>query len=208
MGRLGAVLKNPGFTSLLLVFSLSGLPRLAFVASSSYIYVNGFGLSEQVYSYFFALNALCLLLGPVLYLNLSRRFHYRPIIIACFSAMAVSGLLVCSLGNFNQWLFAFSLLPSTTAGSCLRPPGTNLMLEQQQEDTGSASSLIGCFGLFLGSVGMLLISFDWGNVVLALGFLNFLTGLTCGLLWLFVSRKPGVKQVSDGLPATQGQSGR
>ncbi len=201
MGRLGAVLKNPGFTSLLLVFSLCSIPLLSFVAASSYIYVKWFNLSEQVYSYFFALNALCLLLGPMLYMNLSRRFYRRSIIIACFAAMITSGLLVCLLGNFNPWLFAVSLIPSTTAGSCLRPPGTNLMLEQQREDTGSASSLMGCGALLMGSFGMFLISLDWANTILALGVMNLLTGLVCGSLWLLISKKPFIKQVPDAFAA-------
>lgn len=197
VGRLGAVLKNPGFSSLLLVFSLCSIPLLSFVASSSYIYVKWFHLSEQVYSYFFALNAVCLLLGPMLYLNLSRRFYRNSIIIACFTAITASGLLVCTLGSNSPWLFAVSLIPSTIAGSCLRPPGTNLMLEQQREDTGSASSLIGCFSLLMGSIGMSLISLDWANTILVLGAVNIFTGLICGSIWLLVSKKPFVKQVPD-----------
>jgi len=153
MGRLGVVLKNPGFTSLLIIFSLISIPFMAFIAASSYIYINEFRLSEQVYSYYFALNALFLLLGPILYIQLSRRFNRRSIIIACFALIAMSGVSICSLGSINPWLFALTLLPGTLAGSSIRPPSTVLMLEQQQHDTGSASSLIGCFGIFMGSIG-------------------------------------------------------
>ncbi|MCL6479381.1 MAG: multidrug effflux MFS transporter [Peptococcaceae bacterium] len=195
LGRLGVVLKNTGFTSLLMVFSVLGIPFFAFLASSSYIYINGFGLSEQAYSCFFALNALCLLFGPMLYVCFSRRFKRGSIITACFAVIAVSGILVGSLGNLNPWLFAFSLIPSTIAGSCIRPPATNLMLEQQQEDIGSASSLMGFIGFIVGSAGMLLISFDWGNIVLALGVLNLVTGLAGGALWLLIAKKPFIKQV-------------
>mgnify|MGYP000896417026 CR=1 FL=1 len=38
MRRLGAVLRNPGFSSLLLVFSMVSLASLAFIADSSYIF--------------------------------------------------------------------------------------------------------------------------------------------------------------------------
>ncbi len=68
----GAVLKNPGFASLLIVFSLVSTASLAFVSASSYIYQEGgFGLSEQSYSFYFALNAAGLIAGPFLYLWLS-----------------------------------------------------------------------------------------------------------------------------------------
>jgi DHA1 family bicyclomycin/chloramphenicol resistance-like MFS transporter len=208
MGRLGVVLKNPGFTSLLIVFSLTSMPFMAYIAASSYIYMNGFGLGEQVYSYFFALNALCSLLGPLLYIHLSRRFKRGSIIIISFATMALSGLLVCSLGDLNPWAFTVSLLPATIAINSIRPPGTHLMLEQQQEDIGSASSLMGCFGFFMGSIGMLLISFEWSNIILALGLLNLITALICGAAWLVISKKPFIKEVPDIIKTAAAGGGR
>lgn len=207
IARLGVVIKNPGFSSLLIVFSLAGIPTFAFLASSSYIYIDVFGLSEQVYSYFFALNAVFLVLSPMLYINLSRRFYRWSIITACFIVVAISGALVGSLGNLNPWLFAVTLIPTTIASNCVRPPGANLMLEQQQEDTGSASALIGCISLLMGSVGMLLVSLDWSNIILALGILNLITGLVCGSLWLLISRKPFIKQAPDTFAATTANKG-
>jgi DHA1 family bicyclomycin/chloramphenicol resistance-like MFS transporter len=199
IGRLGVVLKNPGFTSLLMIFSLVGLPMMAFIASSSYIYIVGFGLSEQVYSYFFALNALCSMSGPLLYLQLSKWFKRRSIIIACFTMITISGYLLFSLGNINPWLFAITLIPATISMSALRPPSANLLLEQQQEDTGSASSLIGFFSILIGSLGMLLISFEWGNVISVLGMMHLITGVLCGFLWLIFSGKPFVRHPPDSI---------
>ena len=199
IGRLGVVLKNPGFTSLLLIFSLVVAPMMAFIASSSYIYIVGFGLSEQVYSYFFALNALCAMLGPILYLQLSKRFKRRSIIIACFTMITVSGYLLFSLGSINPWLFAITLIPATMSMSTLRPPSANLLLEQQQEDTGTVSSLISFFTILIGSLGMLLISLEWGNIVSALGMMHLITGLVCGLLWLMFSGKPFVRHPPDSI---------
>ncbi len=197
MGRLGVVLKNPGFTSLLVIFSLAPIPMMAYIASSSYIYVDGFGLSEQIYSYYFAGNALFSVIGPILYMRLSSHFERRLIINICFAVIAMSGLLMYGLGELKPWLFAISALPCAIAAGALRPPSTNLMLEQQTKDTGSASSLIGCFGIFGGSVGMILISLDWSNVIAALGLLQLLTGLVCGGLWLIISSKSFVKQIPD-----------
>jgi DHA1 family bicyclomycin/chloramphenicol resistance-like MFS transporter len=195
MAGLGKVLGNPGFTSLLLTFSLINLVSMAFVAASSYIYENQFGLTAQSFSYYFTFNAAGLIAGPMLYIYFSSRFERRSIIAACFAMIAGGGALVCWLGSLQPSLFAVLLFPATIAGSCARPPGANLMLEQQQENIGSASSLIGCFGLFMGSIGMLLISSGWDNLVLALGLLNMVIGLSGGTLWLFLSRQPFIKQV-------------
>ncbi|HBC94884.1 MAG TPA: MFS transporter [Pelotomaculum sp.] len=197
MSRLGVVLKNHSFTSLLIVFALAGIPTFAYLASSSYIYIDGFGLSEQGYSYFFALNAVFLLLSPMLYLFLSKRYDRRTIITTCFAVVAMSGALIGSLGNLGPWLFAVTLIPSTIASNCVRPPGTNLMLEQQQEDIGSASALMSCISLLMGSAGMLLISYGWSNIILALGILNLIVGLVCGALWLVISKSSSYNKLCN-----------
>jgi MFS transporter, DHA1 family, multidrug resistance protein len=199
LGRLGTVLKNPGFTSLLLTFSLVSTASLSFVAASSYIYQDGFGLSEQGFSYFFALNAFGLIAGPLVYLRLSRSIKRNGIITACFAGMALSGGLVCWLGDLGPWAFALSLLPASILGSGVRPAGAHLMLEQQKGDTGSASALIGCSGLLLGSVGMILISQDWPDPVLALGLVNLVIGLLCGALWLLISKLKIARDVPDSV---------
>jgi DHA1 family bicyclomycin/chloramphenicol resistance-like MFS transporter len=197
LSRLGTVARNPGFTSLVIVFTLTSISTMAFVASSSYIYEDGFGLSAQMYSYYFALNALGLLAGPMLYLKLSARFERKCIINACFAMIALSGILVYFLGQVSPIIFALSILPATIAGVCSRPPGTNMMLEQQKEDTGSASSLIGCTMTIMGSIGMLLVSFSHGSLIPSIGILNVATGLLCLVLWQFLSKQPFVKPIQD-----------
>ncbi|MBC7251013.1 MAG: multidrug effflux MFS transporter [Anaerolineae bacterium] len=201
LGRLGKVLQNRGFTILAILFSLAGIPTPAYVASSPYIYQNGFHLSEQVFSYYFSLNALGGIIGPMVYLWLSRRFHAEKIIQACFAVTATSGLLVCVLGNLQPWLFALCILPVALAGSCMRPPSANMMLEQQKGDTGAVSSLMSCMGLLMGSVGMQLISLPWGDRIIALGIITLGIAVLSLLAWPLVIRQvirlPG--------PSTQNQ---
>lgn len=189
ISRLGKVLQNRRFTSLLLVFSLVSVASMAFIASSSYIYIDGFGLSEQVYSLFFALNAIGLILAPWMYLQLSRRFSRLVIVRTCFAILIFSGVLLFTIGNLGPWVFALSLLPASIAGVSLRPPGVNLMLEQQSTDTGSASSLIGSVGLVLGSLGMNLIAYNWLDTIHMLGLLYMLIGLLCSILWWLIVQK-------------------
>lgn len=195
IGRLAVVLKNPGFLSLLIVFSLLSFSSMAFIASSSYIYINGFGLSEKLFSLYFAFNALGMIGGPMLYLRLSKRFRRYSIIIAGFISTFLGGLLVYHLGSLQPWIFALCLFPATIMGSCIRTPGANLMLEQQEEDTGSASALMSCFGILMGSMGMTVISQEWSNTIRILGLMNILVGVLCLCLWLLLSNRPFVKQI-------------
>ena len=195
IGRLAVVVKNPGFLSLLIIFSLLSFSSMAYIASSSYIYIDGFGLSEQLFSLYFSFNALGMIGGPMLYLRLSRRFARRSIIIAGFIFTLLGGLMVYLLGGFQPWTFAVCLFPATIMGSCIRTPGTNLMLEQQEDDTGSASALMSCFGVLMGSLGMTIISQEWGNTIRVLGSMNIMVGLMCLGLWLLLSERPFIKQI-------------
>ena len=201
LGRLGKVLRNRGFTILVVLFSLGVIPLMAFIASSTYIYQNGFHLSGQVYSYYFALNALGMIVGPMIYLRLSRRFHAENIIWGCYVVIATSGLLICILGNLQPWIFALCVLPASTAHSCIRAPSANMMLEQQTGDTGAVSSLMGCTAMLMGSVGMQLISLPWSNTIIALGSLMLGIAVMSLLAWPFVLKQiirlPGPNAVSS-----------
>lgn len=198
MAQLGTVLKNPGFTTLLLVFSLAVMPLYSYLAASSFIYIKEFHVSELTYSYYFMLNALCAVVAPFCYLRLSRRLGRTAIITICYAMIAVSGVLLCTLGHLRPWLLALSIMPSTLMMGIMRPPSTHLLLEQEHTAVGSASSLINCAASFVGSLGMFLMSCGWQSMILPLGMVHLLAGLACGLLWLKISRKAFVQQVADG----------
>ena len=198
LGRLAVVLRNPAFTSLLIIFSMVSITTMAFISSSSYIYQDTFALGSQVYSFYFAFNAAGLLAGPLLYMRLATRFSRSAIVSTGFGIMALSGLLVVALGGRAPWAFALTLLPATIVASCVRPPGTFLMLEQQQDDAGSASALMSACQMVMGSVGMVIISFDWGSRVRAVGMVDIVFGLLCGGLWLVAGRRQSLGQTEGG----------
>ncbi len=186
--RMGVVLKNKRFTLMLLLFSLTSIASLAFITSSTYIYQDNFHLSSQVYSFYFAVNALAMTVAPMLYLWLVRRFNARTIIYVCFGSAAISGLLIILFGQAQPWIFALCILPSTLANSCIRPPSVSLMLNQQKGDTGSVSSLIGCTGLLMGSLGMQLMSLPWQNTILSLGLLTMTIAAFSFIVWPLLNR--------------------
>lgn len=195
LGRLGVVAKNPGFMSLLLTFSLMGIPMMSFISSSSYIYVNQFGLSEQVYSYYFAANAFFMVIGPLLYLRSTRIIKPSKLIFLSFAVCCVSGLLIIFIGVRSPWLFALSLIPATFAGSITRPPSANLMLEQQKGDTGAVVSLMSFAFTVFGCIGMIIISFAWADRVIVMGILYVIFAAISLILWSRLSQKAFVQKV-------------
>jgi len=79
--------------------------------------------------------------------------------------------------------------------SCIRTPGSNRMLEQQEEDTDSAIVLMSCAAVLMGSLRMAVISQDWGDKVRVLGAMNILVGLACLGLWVLLAGRTFVKQI-------------
>lgn len=191
-GRLGIVLKNPNFTALLGIFSITPMAMMGFVAAGSYIYIDHFGLTEQQFSYAFAFNALFASIGPRIYMRLSNRISIQTIISLCFIILMTCGVFTYLLGSHSPWIFALLTAPATLVMITTRIPGTNLMLDQQESDTGSAVAIIQFSSMICGSIGMLLVSLQPDFLIRNLGIIQFVIGTICGVLWLLVRHRPFV----------------
>jgi DHA1 family bicyclomycin/chloramphenicol resistance-like MFS transporter len=196
IGRLGVVAKNKAFTSLLINFSMMSIATMSFITASSYIYVDNFGVSEKMYSYYFAANAVFFLLGPLVYIRLSKSYRSNSFITLGFVMVSTTGLMLCTIGRFSPQMFALSIIPASLFGSIMGPPRTNLMLEQLEGDTGAASSLMSCAFTFFGSIGMFTISLNVMNRALLMGLMYLIIGLASLLLWLTIRKKPYIKHAS------------
>lgn len=191
-GRLGVVLKNPNFISLLGIFSIVPMALMSFLAAGSYIYIDGFGLTEQQFSFAFAFNALFASFGPTIYMKLSKRFSVQHIITWCFSLLTLCGVTMYSVGHLSPYIFAFIAAPATLMVLITRVPGINLMLEQQDKDTGSAVALIQFFAMMCGSIGMMLVSIRPERLIENLGIIQAFVGVAALTLWLFMKNRPHV----------------
>ncbi|WP_243674129.1 hypothetical protein [Lentilactobacillus kisonensis] len=88
-------------------------------------------------------------------------------------------------GLHNPIMFALTEFPATLASSAIRPPGTYLVLKQQENDNGSASSLYSAGGTIMGSIGMVVVSVAEAYPVAAIALINIIIGAICWLaLWL------------------------
>ncbi|MEG3695110.1 multidrug effflux MFS transporter [Vibrio coralliirubri] len=188
-GRMGVVMKNSSFLKLLLIFSIIPMALMGFLAAGSYIYIDHFGLTEQQFSYAFAFNALCASFGPTIYMKLSYRMPVQKVISGCFALLAFAGIFTLTIGDLSPWFFMFIAAPATLMAIIMRVPGTNLMLNQQDHDTGSAVALIQFFSMICGSLGMVLVSIRPESLIENLGFIQLSIGTLGGLMWLMVRNK-------------------
>ncbi|MCK8085581.1 multidrug effflux MFS transporter [Vibrio sp. 1CM8B] len=188
-GRMGVVMKNSSFLKLLVIFSIIPMALMGFLAAGSYIYIDHFGLTEQQFSYAFAFNALCASFGPTIYMKLSYRMPVQKVISGCFALLALAGIFTLTIGDLSPWFFMFIAAPATLMAIIMRVPGTNLMLNQQDHDTGSAVALIQFFSMICGSLGMVLVSIRPESLIENLGFIQLSIGTLGGLMWLMVRNK-------------------
>ncbi|MBI9051125.1 MAG: multidrug effflux MFS transporter [Anaerolineaceae bacterium] len=193
--KLRGAVQNKSLMYLLFTFAFMQIAFMSYITGSSYIYVDGFGVSEQMYSFYFSANAVFLLLGPLLYIQAAKRFNYRSIIKFSFLVVAVCGLMILLFGNTGPLVFCLILIPASLFGNMLGPIRMNLMIEQVDDDMGAASSIIMCTFTLIGSIGMLLISIDFINKVTLMGSLYLAMSLICLAAWLKVSRLPIIRHL-------------
>ncbi|NLD38759.1 MAG: multidrug effflux MFS transporter [Desulfatiglans sp.] len=189
LGKLFVVLFNPSFARLVLLFSFAPLGMMAFVGISSFIFQQTFGLSEQAYSYYFATNAAISVLVAIAYIRISQFIKPLTIITGSFALSIASGILTILFGGLHPMLFLGSIAVGSAAFALQRPPSMNLLIEQQDKNTGSASSLMFCFMGTLGSIGLVIISMDWSNRIVVLGVINMLLGIMSLFFWLYTKNR-------------------
>jgi len=169
VSRLVVVGRNLSFLVPTLIFSLGSIGFMGYIAVSSYVYVNYFGLSEQLYSYFFAANALISILGPAIYIRFFTDVNKKRLAYYCFGFTALSGVVVMTVGRLSPVFFLCGIIMMSLIGTLMRPYSMNILLDQQKGDAGSMSSILNTSFTLYGSFGMALASFSWGNIVVALG---------------------------------------
>ncbi|MBU2870638.1 Bcr/CflA family efflux MFS transporter [Colwellia sp. E2M01] len=195
-GRLGVVIKNREFLSLLAIFTIPPMALMSFLAAGSFIYIDGFGLSEQMFSYAFSFNAFFASFGPSIYIRLSKYIAVDKIITMCFTLLMLCGILTYNLGSLSPIIFACIIAPATVMIIMVRVPGINLMLNQQENDTGSAVAIIQFFSMMAGSLGMVLVMLNPETLIENLGLIQLIIGIIACLLWLAVRKKT---YVSDNM---------
>lgn len=197
LDNLRVVSKNPGFSILLFLFAITTMPLMAYITMSSYIYVDGFKLSDQLYSYFYAGTAIFLIIGPMLYIRIAKHLTSKKIIVIDFIVMLLSGIALIIFGPSSALLFALCLVPAMAFGNMLRPPSTNLILAQQEKNIGSASSLISFGNTIMGCIGMVIISLMTGNKIISLGLIYIVVAIISLILWIIFNNKPYIVQVEE-----------
>ena len=190
LGGLVKVGRNRAFLRLLTIIALFNVAFSAYLAVGSYIYVDIFGTTPQEYTYFFAVTAAFTALGPFIWMRARNKTTPRRFTHVMLALGLLAAVVLLVFGEVSVFVFCGALMLFATIQSAVRPYCINILLSQQEGDTGSASSLIGfVIGIF-GAFGMGIIVAPWPNYIIGLGIIMLVCGLiSCGL-WILLLNSP------------------
>lgn len=179
---LGGVLKNKQFILVLMVMSLFNLMFMAYVAAGSYIYVDSFGQTQQVFTYFFAASATIASLGPIAFQKLGKNANINKFTYFLIVASTISGVCLVVVGHLSVWLFAVLCIVFCATTMTMRPYTINMMLAMSEDQAGAASSMLNFVSTVLGSVGMIAVMF-FSDLVFGLGVIVVVCMVLSVLFW-------------------------
>lgn len=190
--QLRHVAKNKNFSSLLLLGALISAPYMGYLAIASYIYINDFGLSETMFSIFFAINSAFAILGPVLYMRLGH-LPKKMLINTVFVLSTISALLLYFVGDVGPVAFLFSYVPFTIVSCFVRPFVSDMLLSAQKTDIGAASSLMNLGFTVIGSIGMIVGSLAWSSYIDGLSITIMIFTALALLVWFIILRVKSIQ---------------
>ena len=179
------------FMLLLLVFACFSTPFMAYINLSSFIYVEHFGLSAQTYSHFYAINASFSILGPFLYLKLSRHLSKFRLTYICFALAVFSAIAMLAVGRDGAVVFLMCYVPYTLANSFTRSHSMNWLLSITDNNAGTASSVIKFMQTMFGSFGMMAAALPWPDYIHGLNVIMIFAVMLSFVLWQLVQRFHG-----------------
>ena len=169
LGGLFRIARQRKFMLIAIAVSLFNVPFMAYVAVGSYVYIDFFGETQQVYAYFFAVTAGFSALGPMLHLRFGKNLSpYAFTYFLIFAGLACgAGLFV--VGDKSVWFFAPLMIVFAILEATVRPYTTDMLLALAHQDVGSASSMINFLYTAFGVVGMFVIMAPFPDYVVGLG---------------------------------------
>lgn len=168
------MLKNKTFTSYLLIGSILTAPFMAYIAVASYVYVNGFGISESAFSIYFAITSALAVVGPLLYMKIGSQ-SFKKTYSIIFTVIMIVGILLLTIGKISPILFLISFVPFPMASMFFRPMISGIILQSQSTNIGAAAAMMNFGFTIVGSLAMLIGSLEWASYVngIAITILSF-----------------------------------
>lgn len=148
------LLKNRKFMGYALAQGFILAAMFAYISGSPFVLQNIFGVSPQLFSLFFAINGLGIIIASQITGRLAGRIHETTLLVTGLMMAFVGGVVLLAMILFGGELYTI-LLPLFFVVSSVGIVGTSsfsLAMQDQAQAAGSASALIGLLSFLFGGV--------------------------------------------------------
>ncbi len=196
LGGFGQLLRDGRFLGLTFIGGLGMSSFFAFLASSSFIYIDHFGLTPTTYSLAFSLNAIGFIGASQFAATLGQRFSMARVVgaaVGCYALFAVILFAVTAAGVDSLPVLMGLLFVSFAFLGLVIPTTMVLALEEHGPIAGMASALGGTIQMVAGGVVIVLTSLFFNGTALPMVttiMLCSLGALALSVLTLRAPREP------------------
>ena len=182
-----AILKDESFRRPMFAGCLTGAALFCYISSASAVFMGQYGLSQQQFSYAFALNAGGIMLMSSLNKHLNTRMDIFPRLCLGGTIQCFGALIVVSAGLMNHaplWLLMSGLFLVVSGIGLTGPNAMALAMSKQGARAGTASAIMGSMQFACGLLGGVILNFLIWKASLNMG-LMMLMFTSAGLFAIF-----------------------
>lgn len=180
------LIRNQKFMGYALAQGFILAAMFAYIAGSPFVLQNIFGVSPQLFSLFFAMNGLGVIIASQITGRLAGRIHDKTLLVTGLMIAFVGGLALLAMILLNGGLYSI-LLPMFFVVSSVGIVGTSsfsLAMQDQAQAAGSASALIGLLSFIFGGFMAPLVGIGGSYTAIPMG-IAIVAATTAALLSYF-----------------------
>jgi len=190
MGAYRQLFCNKRYLAFVGLFTIVILPNFAYIGAAANLYIVRFGTSEQVFSYFFAFNAVATMAGSFSFTRLEKLIAAKKLMTFSFIGLLFGGLLMYSDLIGGPWGIALPMGLVSFFFGLSRPISNDLTLQQVDKGAGTAASLMSFTFFITAAFSMWLISLEWADKIHVIAILAIVTGSVALTAWLLSMHRP------------------
>lgn len=187
------IFSNPQARPMIASMMFGSFAFFCFITAVSFLYINYFGVSEQVFSVLFGANVICLMLANFVNSRLVTQYGPLRMLRAGVALGLVAALILC-LVNYLELGIAYTVIAIAPLMASLSLIGTNsdaILLMKFPHNTGTTTAVAGTLRFGSGAfAGPLLAFFYTGTAMpFSLLMLGGITGVLLCQIWYWAAGK-------------------
>jgi DHA1 family bicyclomycin/chloramphenicol resistance-like MFS transporter len=162
----------------------------AYISGSPFVIQNIFGASPQLFSMFFAINGLGIIIAGQITGKLASRIEGTRLFLSGLVLASIGSISLLTMILFRAGLTAIliPLFVVVSSVGIVSTAGSSLAMENYGESAGSASALLGLFSFVIGAIVAPLVGLGGGNTAVPMGIVIAITDVGAILSYWILSR--------------------